>query len=504
MKEAVVLFPHQLFEFHPGFASERVIYMVEDSLFFHDPQYPVSFHKKKLIFHRATMQCFKDYLIDKGHQIIYIEHKKSHQNSLEQGSIAELYETLKNDNISKIHVADLVDYALEMRLEKQGELFGIEIDTLDSPGFLCKKEYVVNFFKKKKSYSQTSFYIAQRKRLKILTENGKALGGKWSYDAQNRKKLPKGLKLPDLSKIKPGKYVIDASTHVENLFPDNPGSAEDFFYPIEHESARSWLKIFLEQRLHNFGPYEDAISKDHPYIFHSLISPLINVGLLTPKYIIDEVLKFSKKNRIPLNSLEGFIRQIIGWREFMRAIYELEGVRQRNLNYWNNEHLMPKSLYDGTTGILPVDKTVKKLLKQAYVHHIERLMILGNFMVLCEIHPDEVYQWFMELFIDAYDWVMVPNVYGMSLNADGGLITTKPYISSSNYIRKMSDYPAGEWCKIWDGLYWRFIHIHRDFFEKNPRMRVMTSHLDKMGDDKLKNHIEIAENFLKKLHYRNV
>jgi deoxyribodipyrimidine photolyase-related protein len=500
MKEAVVCFPHQLFKEHPGFSYSKEVYLVEDSLFFYDPQYPVNFHKKKLIFHRATMQYFKDFLSNKGYKIHYIEHSEKHRKNLEESSTKELFEHLIENKIELIHIADLVDYALEKRVSQNANSSNIQIKVHDSPDFLCNEKYFREFFKLKKTYNQTSFYIAQRKNLDILLKNGKHIGGKWSLDAQNRKRIPRGLELPSIPTPTQNKYVKEATEYVKIHFPNNLGEINDFFYPIDHDAAMNWFDIFLKERFKNFGPYEDAIKKDNSYLFHSIISPLINVGLLTPREVINKVLKYSKENEVPLNSLEGFIRQIIGWREFMRVIYVLEGVKQRNSNYWDNYYSMPKSLYDATTGILPIDNTIKKLLKDAYVHHIERLMILGNFMVLCEIKPNDVYEWFMEIFIDAYDWVMVPNVYGMSLNADGGLITTKPYISSSNYIKKMSDYPTGDWCEIWDGLYWRFIHKHRDFFEKNPRMRVMTSHLDKMGKVKLDNHIKIAENFLKEFH----
>ena len=226
---------------------------------------------------------------------------------------------------------------------------------------------------------------------------------------------------------------------------------------------------------------------------------MLNIGLLTPKYIIERTLNFAEENEIPLNSVEGFVRQIIGWREFMRGMYELKGNIQRTANFWKFKGKIPKSFYTGTTGILPIDQTIKKVLKTGYCHHIERLMLLGNFMLLCEFDPDEVYVWFMELFIDAYDWVMVPNIYGMSQFADGGLLATKPYISGSNYVMKMSDYTKGDWQKTWDGLFWRFMHVHRDFFKGNPRLNMLVSMFDKMADNKKEFHLESANSFISKL-----
>ncbi len=203
-------------------------------------------------------------------------------------------------------------------------------------------------------------------------------------------------------------------------------------------------------------------------------------------------------DEVPINSREGFIRQVIGWREYMRGVYLHLGRRQRTSNYWNHQRPVPAAFYDGTTGIEPVDTVIHRVLKYAYCHHIERLMVLGNFMLLCEICPNAIYRWFMELFIDAYDWVMVPNVYGMSQFADGGLITTKPYISGSAYILKMSGFQRGPWCEIWDALYWRFIDKHRSFFKSNPRMSVMVAQCERMGL-KLQQHHRVADKFLERL-----
>jgi len=259
------------------------------------------------------------------------------------------------------------------------------------------------------------------------------------------------------------------------------------------------LNDFLKSRFRLFGDYEDAIAKDELIIYHSVLSPLLNSGLLIPEYVVEKSIKFAAQNKIPINVLEGIIRQIIGWREFIRVIYEKQGVNQRNSNYFTLKKKMPKVFHDATTGIEPVDSTIKKLHKHAYLHHIERLMVPGNFMLLCEVNPNDVYKWFMEMFIDAYDWVMVPNVYGMSQFADGGLMSTKPYISSSNYILKMSDYKKGIWYDIWDGLYGRFLSKNKKLFAQNPRMTMMIRLLEKMDQKKLSGHIKTAEEYLSKL-----
>ena len=212
----------------------------------------------------------------------------------------------------------------------------------------------------------------------------------------------------------------------------------------------------------------------------------MNIGLLTPGEVVKSTIDFAKTNEVPLNSLERFLRRVFGWREFMRASNEDLGVPMRTTNHCQHRRAMPKSFYDGTTGITPVDDTIRRILETGYCHHIERLMVLGGFMFLCEIAPDDIYRWFMEMFVDSYDWVMVPNVYAMSQNADGGAITTKPYFSVSSYVRKMSHYKKGPWCEIWDGLYWRWIWNHSDELGKNPRWTMMCSMAKKMEAKKRK------------------
>ena len=293
--------------------------------------------------------------------------------------------------------------------------------------------------------------------------------------------------------------MLESEGYVDKYFKNNYGSLGLFIYPTTIEESEKWFNNFLQERFNNFGDYEDAIVKDNLTLNHSILSPLMNVGFITPNKVISDSLQYSHKNDIPINSSEGFIRQILGWREFIRGVYCVKGTYERTNNYWGFKRKIPPSFYTGNTGIEPIDDSIKKVLKTGYLHHIERLMVLGNFMMLCEFDPDEVYKWFMELFIDSYDWVMVPNVYGMSQFADGGLMSTKPYISSSNYIYKMSDYKKNEWDKTWDGLFWKFMDKHRDFFIKNPRLRMLINTFDKMDPIKKETHLINGEKFIKKI-----
>ena len=345
--------------------------------------------------------------------------------------------------------------------------------------------------------------VAASSRLGIMVdEKGAPQGGKWSFDEDNRKKVPKNKLFPTIPVIasrRPDKIEQEARAHVEECWPDNPGRLEMILYPTDHKQAKDWLELFLQDRFARFGDYEDAILEGQTWLWHSVLTPALNTGLLTPRQIVNASLEHAAQHDIPLNSLEGFIRQIIGWREFMRATYDDLHVSMRRTNHWNHRRKLPQCFYDATTGIVPIDDTIKRLVDTAYCHHIERLMVLGGFMFLCEIDPDDIYRWFMELFIDSYDWVMVPNVYAMSQNADGGLITTKPYFSGSAYIKKMSHYKHDAWADTWDGLYWRWIWNHRSELGKNPRWAMMCRAAERIDAAKMETHLANAERFLARL-----
>jgi len=489
MSKALILFPHQLFENLPIKDTETSIYLVEEYLFF--KQYP--FHKQKLQFHRASMKAYEAHLIASGFQVHYI-------NSIDNTSdIRLLIQYLKSNEVNQLHFIDPTDYWLEKRIYRSSK--GLDIVWYDNPLFLNSKEELSSFFKpQKKKFFQTAFYKEQRKSRQVLMNNTEPEGGRWTYDTDNRKKYPKNKIPPMVHFPDQSKYHTEAKTYVETYFKENYGAFNDFLvYPIDFDQAKDWLDQFLEQRFHEFGIYEDAIVKEEHLLNHSLLSPLINVGLLLPGQVIEKAITYARSNDIPINSTEGFVRQILGWREFIRGVYEVKGTEERTKNFWGFTRKIPTSFYNGTTGIAPIDDCIKKILKTGYAHHIERLMILGNFMVLCEFDPDAVYQWFMELFIDAYDWVMVPNVYGMSLYADGGLMSTKPYISSSNYIMKMSNYGKGDWQSTWDGMFWAFMDKHRDFFLSNPRLGMLIRTFDKMTPETRERHLSNAQLFLNEL-----
>ncbi|MEN0041993.1 MAG: cryptochrome/photolyase family protein [Pseudomonadota bacterium] len=493
MTTALLIFPHQLFSDHPGFHGDcdRVV-IIEEPLFFGDPQYPAKFHKGKLAYHRATISAYVDRLERAGHNVERVDYEH------DTGLLKTTLKRLADDGVTRVTYAHPHDCTLEKRLAKAIDAAGLDHEEYDTPAFINTPQLNREYRDGKKRWFMADFYKFQRTRLDILMDGDEPEGGQWSFDDDNRKKVPKS-KLNEVPQIHPRNatpYEQDAREWVEEHFCDNYGSAESLWFPIDHDGAADWLETFLEKRFHNFGPYEDAIVKGESWLWHGVLTPMLNTGLLTPRQIVNNTLAFAEKHDVPINSLEGFIRQIIGWREFMAATYADLGVEMRTTNHWKHERKIPRSFYDGTTGIGPIDDAITRINETAYAHHIERLMVLGGFMFLCEFDPDDVYRWFMEMFVDSYDWVMVPNAYAMSQHADGGLITTKPYFSGSNYIKKMSNYPAGEWADIWDGLYWRFIWKHHDRLAKNPRWAMMCRTAAKMDPVKRDAHIARADGYL--------
>jgi deoxyribodipyrimidine photolyase-related protein len=491
MKSVAIILPHQLFEDITMLAKADAVYLVEEYLFF--KQY--NFHKQKLVFHRASMKFYESYLQENSIIVNYIDTA----NTL--SDIRKLIPQLAQLGINKIHYYDATDNWIEKRITTKSGENNIELHQYPNPLFINAKDENEVYFKDKKKYFQADFYIHQRKKLGILIDTyQKPIGGKWSFDAENRLKFPKNTKAPAVLFPSVNTFYKEALEYVQQNFPNNYGVASTkFIYPTNFIQSQQWLQQFLETRFAAFGEYEDAIVDNENVLHHSILTPMLNVGLLTPQQIINETLHYATKHQISMNSTEGFIRQIIGWREFIRAVYEQKGTQERTTNYWNFTRKIPSSFWTGTTGIEPVDSVIKKVLATGYCHHIERLMVLGNFMLLCEFDPNEVYKWFMEMFIDAYDWVMVTNVYGMSQFADGGLMATKPYISGSNYLMKMSNFKKGNWQAVWDGLFWRFMHVHRDFFLSNPRLGMLINTFDKMPVDKREKHLKIAGDFINKL-----
>jgi len=495
MRAATLVFPFQLFDPHPAIERGRKVFLIEESLVFGDPHVGIACHKQRIVLLRAALRAFGETLTSRGHDVEYVVWREGR-------TLGDILAEWVGQGFAELHLCEVVDFLLRKRLERGRCRLGFKLVWHDTPMFLTPGEALSEHFQGQKKPFMARFYQAQRRRMGILVDgSGEPAGGRWSLDDENRKPMPKrGLDVPAPQQARRSEAVDLALASVKEEFPDYHGEAEPFAYPVTHDASARWLDEFLEHRLERFGAYEDAISGREGILFHSVLTPMLNIGLLTPRQVVDRTLEFAAEREVPLNSLEGFVRQIIGWREFMRGAYEYLGVPMRNGNFWELEDRpIPEAFYRGETGVEPVDVCIRRALETGYCHHIERLMILGNFMLLCGFHPKRVCDWFMELFVDAYDWVMVPNVHGMSQFGDGGMFTTKPYISGSNYVLKMSDYRRGPWCEVWDGLFWSFIERHQAFFRSQHRLGMMARQLDRMKPEKLKAHRRNAAAFLEGL-----
>ena len=455
-------------------------------------------HKLRIAFFITAMRDFKDEFTDKGHKLTYFDKsnalfKKSYEDKLK----AHL---LKNKKIKKLSIFEVEDKFFEEKLIKFAKKNDLEMEFHQSPMFLTTREEFKDYLDSSKRPFMKTFYERTRKKHNILLDKkGSPEGGQWSYDSDNRKKLPKDYKFSELLKFKESKHFKDVKEWVLADFKKHHGQINELWLPTTRGEAKKWLKSFVKDRLKDFGSYQDSITNESDFVLHSLVSPLVNVGVLTPKDLVKAVEDAYKKGGVPLNSVEGFIRQVIGWREFIRGIYQNYSEEQFEKNFWNHKNKLKKCWYDGTTGIEVLDDAIKKADRLGYTHHIERLMVLSNMMLLCEVEPKAVYDWFMEMHLDSSDWVMGPNVFGMGQFSDGGIFATKPYICGSNYYLKMSRYKKGDWCEIVDGLYWRFIDKHQDFYKKNPRMAMMVKTLEKMDPKRKKHIIKRANEFIKQV-----
>ena len=476
----LLILPNQLFKNIKDMEIENII-IYEAKEYFTKYNY----NQKKILLHRASMQNFLAELKEKfkENKLNYYDFK------------TELQEII--NDLNSLTIFDPVNKDIKNRIKEAAEEAKIELTILESPNFLTSQQQNAEYFKENKFF-QHKYYQMQRKRLNILIDSEeKPEGGKWSFDSKNRKKFPKKIEIPPLPEFN-NQYLEEARNYVKDNFADNPGDLENFFYPLNRREALKLLDDFIENKLENFGRYQDAFEKEIVVGFHSLISSSLNIGLLKPEEIIEKVVDYYYKNEIEIASVEGFIRQIMGWREYVRALYDLESETMKKSNYFEHQREFPGKFYQAESGIEVLDDSIKKTLDYAYTNHIERLMVLGNFFLLCELDKDQVFKWFMEMFIDAYEWVMFANVYGMSQYSYPEMMT-KPYISSSNYIKKMSHYKKGEWAEIWDGLYWNFIDKNKDKFSDNPRMSLMLSILDRMDQEKIEGHKKAAANYLKSL-----
>ena len=414
-----VLLPNQLFDKKYLLDTSQVI-LYEHPHFFKDYNY----NKKKIILHRASMKYYYDYLQKSKFKVKYIQFNKPF----------------------------VIDPNKHLMFDPLIRLKRLKIDTnmilIESPNMLMSTELMEKHRKKTDKFFFNSFYMWTKKELNILPSVK-------SQDKANRKTLPKNLKLPSQPLVNTNKYVTEAVLYTEKHFPDNYGNVDNFIYPTTHGEAVKMLTTFIKTKFNKFGDYQDFIQTDNNYLFHSLLSSSLNIGLLNPSQVIQIIDKI--KSSIPLNSYEGFIRQLF-WREYQLYTYKYCNFKQ---NYFGNSKKLSKKWYNGSLGIPPVDDAIVSGFDTGYLHHIQRLMIVGNYMNLSQISPKQGFRWFMEFSCDSYEWVMEQNVYDMVFFVTGGQTMRRPYASSSNYVIKMSDYKKGDWSDTWDELYKTFIQRNK-------------------------------------------
>ncbi len=488
----IILLGNMLFPDHGALPlGDQPIFMAEDAGFCR--AYP--YHKHKLILVLAAMRHQRDRLQALGLRVIYWELTLENQHLSYED---KLQATLQDYPDQEIHTYEIEDRQVSQRFEAICQALGVTLIIHPNPMFLTSRGDFHQWSQGRKKLSMADFYKKQRQRLGVLIEpTGQPVGGQWSLDAENRRRLPPSVFVPELNLPAWTLHVKAVGQLVEQMFPEHPGQARQFWLPVTHGDAEAWLEQFLQERLANFGPYEDALPSRSSFVFHSVLSPLLNIGLITPGQVLAATLAFAENYPVPLNSLEGFIRQIIGWREYVRGAYWTLGAQQETSNFYQHRRHLTPAWNLGTTGLVPVDRVIERLKTRGYAHHIERLMVISNAMLLCEIHPHAVFAWFMAWFVDSAAWVMGPNVYGMGQFSDGGRMMTKPYISGSNYLRKMGDYPRGAWMEIWDGLYWRFVARHRDTLVQNPRLLPILRTFEKMEQTRKDKILGLAEDFIK-------
>lgn len=421
MYSNLYILPHQLFnnKYITSISFSKIVIWEHPDFF---TKY--KFNKKKLVLHRASMRKYYDDMKQKWN-VEYIEYHKKHQVAV--------------DSVMFDPINRMTEFANVVKLE--------------SPNFLLDSTFLEEMYQNKKAKESirftTYFYPRAKSHIKILEDVN-------STDHLNRKKITTTPLInldPQSCNSKDSRYIAEAKTYIDTNFPNNYGSCENFNFPISHKCASKWLNFFIKSKFDNFGEYQDAIVQDAYMLYHSGLSSSLNIGLIHPSDIIKQIQNYETK--VPMNSYEGFVRQLI-WREFQRYCYVYLHHSLLTKNKFSLKQTISSAWYDGNVGVYPVDITIKKAFLSAYLHHIERLMIIGNFMLLNNIRKTDGFRWFMEFAIDSYEWVMYQNVYDMVFFSTGGSTTHKAYISSSNYILKMSNFTKGPWMKVWDEKYRSF------------------------------------------------
>lgn len=469
MTDVILILGNQLVPDHPAlrkYPDARIVMIEADDICRQH-----RFHRHKLMLVLASM---RHYAAASRREVAYVEYRP--------GSVfrTELGEQLDTYDATRLIWMQTSDRGPNAALEEIAAQHGCEPVTLANRQFLTTPEQFDGWLGEKSAPLMENFYRWQRRRLDVLMDGGSPEGGRWNYDQENRHPLPRRrLEIPALPTTRRTRHVNDVAALVDEHFADHPGRSDNFWLPTTREQAVRWLDAFVDERLELFGRYEDAMAADAPFLFHSVLSPLINLGLLLPEECIEAAVEAYRRGDAPLSSVEGFVRQIIGWREFMYGLYwcradafdaNFFGFRRTLEEWWYTNNFVPQDLP------APVRVCLDRVHEYGYSHHIERLMVLGNWFLISGYQPREVYEWFMSMYVDAYEWVMVPNVMGMSQYADGGMLATKPYIAGGNYLQKMGhwfDSAAAAKESEFTRRYWQFLADNDDKLAGNHRLALV-------------------------------
>ena len=459
-------------------------------------------HPKKIAFIFAAMRKFAARLHDQGWQVDYTELDDTENANSIPG---ELLRRAEQHGVTQV----LATEPGEWRLIKALQDTPLEVNFLEDDRFLASHAEFENWADGRKALRMEYFYRDMRRKTGLLMDGDDPVEGKWNFDHDNRKPAPDEISFGGPMRFEPDETVTDVLDLVEEKFPDNFGDLRPFWFATDQTQARRALTHFIKNALPHFGDYQDAMLQDNRFLYHALISPYLNVGLLSPLEICRAAEDAYTAGKAPINAVEGFIRQIIGWREYVRGIYFLEGPDYVSKNVLGHNRDLPSLYWGAETRMNCLAHAIGQTKTEAYAHHIQRLMITGNFALVAGIDPWQVHEWYLSVYADAFEWVEAPNTVGMSQFADGGIIASKPYVSSGAYINRMSDYCKG--CdykvsqKTGDGacpfnlLYWHFLNRHRERFENNPRMANMYRTWDRMDEDRRETVLRDADNWLKKL-----
>lgn len=492
-KNALLLYPNQLFslELLPG-DVDRIVLVEDPSYFGLDPSRKLYLNKQKLVFIRATMRRYlEEVLWPAGFDVDYIEMHKI-KSSIDIVNHVDDYDTIRffdtcDSDLNRVIMSELKNLNPSP-----------EVEMIQTPNFYINVEEINSFFARHNKYTFEEFYLWQRERFNVLIdpETYKPLGGSLTIHPKPLKKALADFELPSFQVFGSNKYVEESIEFVNKSFPDNPGNIDDFNWPTSSVESEKWLDEFIKHRLQYYAHFEESLGSESPWLFHSAIGPMLNSGLLQPHYVVSRVVGYGIEHGVDLANIEGFVRNILGWREYTRALYIKKGVTLRTSNSYGHNRGLTADWYSGNTGILPVDAIINKLNKHGYAHQSEIIMVIGNFMFLSDIHPEEIHFWMLEMIVDSSDWSIIPYVFGLIQGERGTSVSGAPAISSSNYILKMSDYKRGNWSDVWDGLYWRFIDKNKEALSKIKPMSLTLSHLKRLTDEQKRILGYRAEDFL--------